>query len=226
MSRKIVLWLLWVGFIAYILLLAPPVNPDTLTLLKNLLMAQWADINPIILSLFSLVGIWLQIYCCVMFIDGRMQKIRAWPFLLASVGTGVIGLIPYLSLREANQDFSGQKDGLLKLVDSRWTGIILGLSTIGLLAYGILAGDWGDYIQQFQTSRFINGMSIAFCLFCVLFPALLGDDMARRGWNNSQVLWAVALIPLFGPLAYLCLRPTLPEPSLEVATNQKQPASK
>ncbi|MBW4576013.1 MAG: hypothetical protein KME08_12095 [Aphanothece sp. CMT-3BRIN-NPC111] len=227
MGRKIGFWLLWLGFIAYVLLLAPPVKSDTAILIKNLLTGQWAEINPIILSLFSLVGIWLQIYACLMFFDGRMQKIRAWHFLLASVATGVIGLLPYLALRESNQEFSGRKDALLKLVDSRQTGVILGLSTIGLLAYGLLAGNWGDFIQQFQTSRFINGMSLAFCLFCLLFPALLGDDMARRGLKNPQVFWAVALMPLFGPLTYLCLRPPLlEEPSADVLQTQKQLASK
>ena len=145
-----------------------------------------------------------------MFIDGRMQKIPFWPFALASVGTGVIGLTPYLALREANQDFTGKKDAFLKLLDSRSTGIILALFTLGLLAYGLLAGDWGDFIQQFQGDRFINGMSLAFCLFCLLFPTVLGDDMARRGFlSNSQLFWVIALVPLLGPLAYLCWRPPL-----------------
>lgn len=213
MFRKIALWLLWAGFIAYILLLAPPVHlQETLTLLKKLLTGQWADINPIILSLFALVGIWLQIYSCLLFIDGRMQKIPFWPFALASVGTGVIGLLPYLALREANQEFSGQKDSFLKLLDSRSTGVVLTLFTIGLLAYGLLTGDWGDFIQQFQGDRFINGMSLAFCLFCLLFPTVLGDDMARRGFlSNSQLFWVIAVVPLLGPLAYLCWRPPLPE---------------
>ncbi|HYX15283.1 MAG TPA: hypothetical protein VE944_13110 [Nostoc sp.] len=58
MNRKVALWLLWVGFIAYILLLAPPLHlQETLTLLKNIFTLQWLAINPIILSLFSLVGI-------------------------------------------------------------------------------------------------------------------------------------------------------------------------
>jgi hypothetical protein len=226
MSRKVVLWLVWVGFIAYILFFAPPLQADTLTLLKNLLTGQWTKINPVILSLFSLVGIWLQIYSCLMFFDGRMQKIPAWPFLLAAVGSGVIGLIPYLALRESNQSFSGSKDALLKLVDSRWTGVILSLSTIVLLAYGLLAGDWAGFIQQFQTSRFINGMTIAFCIFCLLFPAILGDDMARRGVTNSQAFWAVALVPLIGPLAYLCLRPPVSESTVKAFPRQQQIALK
>jgi hypothetical protein len=44
---------------------------------------------------------------------------------------------------------------------------------------------------------------------CLLFPTLLGDDMARRGLKNSSVFWAVALVPLVGSLLYLCLRPQL-----------------
>ena len=86
----------------------------------------------------------------------------------------------------------------------------MSLSTVGLLAYAFALGDWGDFIQQFQGDRFINGMSLAFCLFYLLFPTILGDDIARRHWNNPQVFWAVAFLALLGPLAYLCLRPPLP----------------
>lgn len=224
MSKNSALWLVWAGFILYILLLAPPIQPDTATLLKNLFTLQWTEINPIILSLFSLVGIWLQIYSCLLFIDGRMQKLPFWPFILTSVATGVLGLLPYLALRKPNQAFAGQKDALLKLVDSRWTGIILAGSTILLLAYAIVAGDWADFIHQFQTSRFINGMSLAFCLFCLLFPTVLGDDMARRGLKNSPVFLAVTLVPLLGAVAYLCLRPSLPEMDAGVVQSQEQPA--
>ncbi|PSB34623.1 hypothetical protein [Chlorogloea sp. CCALA 695] len=213
MLRKSVLWSVWVGFIAYVLLLAPPLHlPETIALLINILTFQWGEVNAIILSIFALVGVWLLIYSCLLFIDGRMQKIPFWVFALASVGSGVIGLIPYLALREPNQEFTGKKDKFLNLLDSRSTGIILTVFTIFVLVYGVFAGNWTDYIQQFLGDRFINGMSLAFCLFCLLFPIVLGDDMARRGWlRDSQLFWVIALIPLFGPLLYLCLRPPLIE---------------
>ena len=210
MTFKLALWLLWAGFIAYIFLLAPPLHLDeTLTLLKNIFTLQWAAINPIILSLFSLVGIWLLIYSGLLFIDGRMQSIRFWPFATASVASGVLGLLPYLALRQPNQQFSGQKDAFLNLLDSRIYGIVLTLSTVVLLVYGFAFGDWGDYVQQFQGDRFINGMSLAFCLFYVLFPTVVGDDMARRRFPNAEVFLAVVFVPLLGSLAYLCLRPPL-----------------
>jgi len=91
------------------------------------------------------------------------------------------------------------------------------------LSFGLFKGDWADFAQQWQTNRFIHVMSLDFCLLCLLFPALLGDDMARRGWKNSQVFWAVALVPLVGPLLYLCLRPSLPDSGDEVATGSQQP---
>jgi hypothetical protein len=209
MNRKLTLWLIWAGFIAYILFLSPPLHlEETLKLLKNILTLNWTDINPIILSLFSLVGIWLLIYSGILFIDGRMQWISFWPFALASIASGVIGLLPYLALREPNQEFSGQKDAFLKLLDSRFYGIVLSVTTIVLLVYGF-SGNWADFVQQFLGDRFIHGMSLAFCLFCLLFPTVLGDDMARRNLNNRQLFWFAALVPLIGSLVYLCLRPPL-----------------
>jgi len=83
--------------------------------------------------------------------------------------------------------------------------------------FGISQGDWADFSQQWQTSRFIHVMSLDFCLLCLLFPALLKDDMQRRGITQPLVFWIVALIPLFGPLAYLSLRPSLPAMETQVA---------
>lgn len=213
MLRKIALWLVWLGFIAYVIFLAPPLHlPETIALLIKILTFQWAAVNPIILAIFALVGVWLQIYSCLLFIDGRMQKYPFWIFALASVGSGTIGLIPYLALREPNQEFTGKKDSFLNLLDARSTGIVLTVFTIFVLAYGVFAGDWGDYYSQFKGDRFINGMSLAVSLFAVLFPTVLGDDMARRGWlSDSQLFWVIALVPLFGPLIYLCIRPPLIE---------------
>ncbi len=219
--RKIALWSLWAGFIIYLVWLAPPLHlEETIALLKNILTLNWAEVNPVILSLFSLVGIWLFIYCGLLFFDGRMQWIPFWPFALATVTSGVLGLLPYLALREPNQEFSGQKDSLLQLVDSRFFGISLSLATIGLFAYALIFGDWTGYWQQFLSDRFINGMSLAFCLFCLLFPTVLGDDMARRGWNNPTIFWVVALVPLFGPLTYLCLRSSIRE-NIRVANGER-----
>lgn len=218
MSRKIGFWLLWVSVIIYAFFLAPPNQPDTFQLIKNLSTGNWEGINPLIIALFNIMGIWPFIYSCLVFFDSREQKIPAWPFAAASFGVGAFALLPYLALREPNQGFTGSKGIFLKLLDSRWFGVALTLGTLNLLGFGLLKGDWGDFIQQWQTNRFIHVMSLDFCLLCLLFPALLGDDMARRGLKNSPLFWVVALVPLVGSLLYLCLRPPLSDSEQQLTT--------
>jgi hypothetical protein len=225
MSKKIGFGLLWVGVVVYAFLLAPPDQPDTVELIKNLSTGNWDGINPLIIALFNIMGVWPLIYSCLMFIDAREQKIPAWLFATGSFAVGAFALLPYLALRQPNQEFTGSKDIVLRLLDSRWLGIALTLGALGLLSFGLLKGDWGDFIQQWQTNRFIHVMSLDFCLLCLLFPALLGDDMARRGLKNSQLFWAVALVPMIGPLLYLCLRPPLSDSRQEVAPGTQQPVS-
>lgn len=212
MVRKLAFWLLWIGLISYAFLLAPPDQPDTFELIKNLSSGKWEGTNPLIVALFNIMGLWPIIYSCLLFTDGKGQKIPAWPFAAGSFGIGAFALLPYLALREPNREFIGKKNLLVRIFDSRWTGVVLTLGAIALVAYG-LRGDWEDFVRQWQTSRFIHVMSLDFSLLCGLFPALLGDDMARRGSKNSLVFWTVALVPLLGPLAYLCLRSPLPETS-------------
>ncbi|HYW21581.1 MAG TPA: DUF2834 domain-containing protein [Nodularia sp. (in: cyanobacteria)] len=213
MLRKIAFGLIWLGFLTYAFLFAPPDQPDTFELIKNLSVGKWQDINPIVIALFNLMGIWPVIYSAVLYMDGRGQKIRAWPFATASFAVGAFALLPYLALREPNQEFSGKKNLWLKLLDSRVTGLILTIAAVILVAYG-LQGDWGNFVQQWQTSRFIHVMSLDFCVLSLLFPALLGDDMARRGMKNQPLFWLITLIPLFGPLIYLSVRSPLLETNI------------
>lgn len=209
MLRKIILWFIWVAFVSYTLWLAPLDAPETLPTVQKLLTGQWAEINPYLISLFSLMGVWPMIYACLIFVDGKTQPIPAWPYWIASNGAGALALLPYLVMRRSNQQAPAPQTRLLKSLESRWTGVALLLTTIGLIAYALLLGDWPAYVHQCQTQTFPYLMSLDFLTLTLVFPALLGDDMARRGLNNRRLFWTVALIPLFGPLLYLCFRPSL-----------------
>jgi hypothetical protein len=211
MQRKVALWLLWLGFIGYAFILAPPDSPDTFTLIKNLSTAQLDGINPLVIALFNIMGVLPLLYGCLIYIDGRMQKIPAWLFSVASFAVGAFALIPYLALREPNGSFEGEKTGLLKVMDSCWLGGLVAIAALSLLFYGFTNGDWSDFVQQWQTSRFIHVMSLDFCLLCLLFPVLLEDDMTRRGLKDRRIFWAVTLLPLLGAIAYVTLRPPLPD---------------
>jgi hypothetical protein len=215
MAKRILFALLWIGFVTYAFVFAPPDDPNTLELITNLSTGKWQGINPLVVALFNLMGIWPLIYSAVVFIDGRTQKIPAWIFATISFAVGAFAILPYLALRQPNKEFIGKKGIFLKILDSRLTGISLTIGAAILVAYGLQGADWGDFARQWQTSRFINVMSLDFCMLSLLFPTLLEDDMARRSFHNSTLFWITALIPLFGASIYLCVRPPITENSPE-----------
>ncbi|MGD1899690.1 MAG: DUF2834 domain-containing protein [Phormidesmis sp.] len=209
MVRKIGFALLWLGFGIYAFTLAPPQQPDTFELIAKLSTGQWDDINPVVIALFNLMGIWPIIYACLALIDGAGQKLTAWPFITFSFGVGAFALLPYLALREANDTFEGPKTKLLSVVDSVWTGRAIALVSLILLGYGLLKGDWSDFAQQWQTSQFIHVMSLDFCLLCAVVSPLVKSDMAKRDMHNPALFKAAAFVPLLGVIFYLSVRSPL-----------------
>lgn len=216
--RKIGFASLWLGFILYAFFLAPPALPDTLETILQLSSGQWDGLNPAIVALFNLMGIWPMIYACLALIDGPGQKIPAWPFVVGSFALGAFALLPYLALREPNPTFAASKTKLFSLLDAVWTGRLIALGSLVLLGYGVLNGDWADFAQQWRTSQFIHVMSLDFCMLCAVVGALLKDDMAKRNLNNPALFWAATLIPLLGVSFYLSIRPPLPEAASEADT--------
>jgi hypothetical protein len=212
MLRRSLFATLWIGFVIYAFGFAPPDQPDTAVLIQRLASGNWQGINPAIIALFNLMGIWPLIYACLALIDGHGQKTPAWPFVLGSFGVGAFLLLPYLVLRQPNPTFVPPKSRLLAIADSRWLGGSLLVGALVLLGYGLYAGDWSDFIQQWQTSRFIHVMSLDFCLLWLLVPSLLGDDMARRGLKSPLIFGLVSVVPVLGAAAYLTFRPHLPKP--------------
>ena len=209
MTQKIGFSLLWLGFSVYAFTSAPPSQPDTLDLIVRLSSGQWDGINPAIIALFNLMGIWPMVYACLALIDGVGQKVPAWPFVAVSFAVGAFAILPYLALRDDNPTFEGAKTKLLSIVDSPWTGRALALGSLVLLGYGLIYGDWGDFAQQWQASRFIHVMSLDFCVLCLVVSPLVKDDMAKRNLHNSALFWVATLVPLLGVVLYLSVRPPL-----------------
>jgi hypothetical protein len=210
--NKAIFGVLWLGFVVYAFFLAPPNQPDTTSLILQLSTGQWQGINPLIIALFNLMGIWPLLYTSLMLIDGQGQKLPAWPFAMGSFAVGAFAILPYLLLRQSNPSFSGHKNWILRLWDSRWTGGIALFGGAILITYGLIQGDWADFLAQWRSDRFIHVMSLDFCLLSLLFPVLLRDDFARRGLKNPQLFWLVSLLPIIGGATYLLARPPLPSP--------------
>ncbi|WP_353258576.1 DUF2834 domain-containing protein [Prochlorothrix hollandica] len=202
--------LLWFIALGYGALFAPPDDPNTLDLITRLSLGQWDGLNPLIIALFNLMGVWPLLYCGLLFGDGQQQKIPAWPFALGAFAVGAFSVLPYLALRKPCPRFQGQPNRVVRAFESRWLAAVALGAAVVFLAYGLFAGDWGDFVQQWQSSRFIHVMSLDFCALSLLFPTLLGDDLARRGVKNPLALWTVAAIPVLGPAVYWLVRPALP----------------
>ncbi len=210
MTKKITLAILWLGFVVYAFFLSPPNQPDTFEVIKDLSTGNWDGINPLVISLFNLMGVWPLAYACVLLADGRGQKIRAYPFVLGSMFVGAFAVLPYLIFRGSNPHFTGSKDGVIKVFDSRITGIFLLITALALLWFGFSQGNWTDFVNQWRSDRFIHTMSLDFCFLAFLFPVLIEDDLARRGIADASIFKLIVWVPLLGPLVYLCLRSQLP----------------
>ncbi|QDZ39838.1 DUF2834 domain-containing protein [Euhalothece natronophila Z-M001] len=210
MIKKIAFSIIWLGFISYAFLLAPPNNANTSELIEKLINFELEGINPLIVAIFNLMGVLPLIYAPLLIIDGNGQKLPAWIFTFISFGVGAFAILPYLAFREP--DFSQEKTNwFIKILDFRLINLLLVILFVVIFTSGIIEGDWNEFVVQWQNSRFIHVMSLDFCLLILLFPALLLDDLGRRQINHSLFFKTIIWIPLIGTFLYLCLRPSLPE---------------
>lgn len=201
---------LWIAFVLYATLLAPPDRPEeTLLLLENLISGRVAGLNPLLVAEFNLMGVLPLAYWCLLLTDGRGQRLPAWPFAALMMGVGGFALLPYMAWRRPVYPVPGPLNFWLRLWDSRWTALVILIGAIALLGYGIAAGDWGTFVALWRSQRFVHVMTLDFVLLCALLPFLIYDDLPRRGLEAQWPFWVTSSIPLLGPLAYLCWRPRL-----------------
>ncbi len=56
--KRLIFSILWLGFMGYAVILAPPDQPDTADLILRLSTGQWDTLNPALIALFNAMGIW------------------------------------------------------------------------------------------------------------------------------------------------------------------------
>lgn len=224
MARKIILSSIWLGLMVYAFCWAPSNRPteETLELLTNLSTGHWSDINSIVVSIFCIMGILPWVYGAFILFDSPGQKISAYPFFIASFGFGAFALLPYLILRQPNSTWKSSKSNFLKVLDSPLAAIISTVAIIVFLVWGLANGSWSDFVNQWQSDRFVNVMSLDFCILSLLLPLVLLDDMKLRGLQQVRYTWLAIIVPLFGSLIYWCWRPQL---SVSPVTGEKLAAS-
>ena len=211
--RRLGYGLLLAAYVAYAALAAPHGDPPGVSFL-SLARGQGPARNPAVWGVFQLLGIVPLMYWALMFPDGRGQRpgppwLWVWPFALGMMALGSFALLPYLILRRSYPD----PEPGPRCLDARWFGgrpfaAFVALALVALLVF--IAG-WGslpDYIYWFRHSAFVHLMTVDLLVLTLLFPALLRDDMARRGVPGEDGLGRAALaVPLLGPALYLLWRP-------------------
>ena len=223
MTRKLWLGSIWLILVIYAIASSFfKTQQGDLDLIIDLSTGEWSRINPIIIAIFCIMGIIPLVYGAFILFDCGEKNLSPYPFFIVSFGVGAFALLPYLALRQSNTDWNGEKNWLLKILDSRLMAIVSSTAIAVFLIWGLTQGNWSDYVAQWQTSQFIHVMSIDFALLCFLFPFILGDDMKRRGVDADKYFWLVTSIPLFGSLAYWCLRPQLPETAISASSTVNQ----
>ncbi|AGY59068.1 hypothetical protein [Gloeobacter kilaueensis] len=208
---RLLLGLVWIAFGIYAFFLAPAETQTPQQLVQSLTALALGQGEPLVVSLFNLMGLIPLLYLFLLIPDGHGQKLPAWPFGLAAFAVGAFALLPYLILRQPHHNWPTRKPAgwLVRIFDSRWL-VLLTAVGIGWFFYnGLTHGDWAAFAAQWHASRFVHVMSLDFVVSTALLPVLIPDDLYRRNSKQIWPLWLAAAVPLVGPIAYLLWRPSL-----------------
>ena len=206
--RRLLFLLLLIADILYAAFVAPKGDPPG-NLFLQLALGQGPARNPAVWGVFQLLGVVPLLYWALLFPDGRGQRVWAWPFALGMMAFGAFALLPYLILRHPYPNaVPGARNGAVRWFAGRPFAVFVAVALAALLVWVLLFGNLANYVYWFRVSNFVHVMTVDLLILTLLFPALLRDDMARRGVSDDSVLGRVALsLPLLGPAWYLVRRP-------------------
>ena len=181
-----ILAVFWTGLLVFAFVFAPPADPNTLDLIRYLSIGQWEGLNPLVIGLFNVMGVWPLIYAALILPTAKQYSLPAWPFVAGSFFLGAFALLPYLILRQPTEtsDFSEHA-----ISPSRWSSLWLrgglALAATALVGWGLIQGDWGDFVQQWQQSQFIAVMSCDFLCLTVSLPFLLWQQQQTENVSDQ-----------------------------------------
>lgn len=184
--KRIVLLIIWIGFIFYSAFIAPDGNGSYLSDLLTM-----NDPDPGLLAMFSLLGIWPAVFC-ILLLRSDQGSVPAWPFVLGSFALGAFSLLPYFILNRKVERANRIPEKVQRLLSSKSLAVILMLLTIVLMVYGLVAREPGVYEKAFLESNFVHVMTIDFAVLTVLSIIALRD--------RDQVPGLAGVIPIIGSL--------------------------
>jgi len=221
LPRRLVYFTLWTGLLAYAILYAPGGTPEAGAIddaiIKNMISRPFdGTYTPYFSAVFNLIGVYPLIFASLLLPGAKLQKAPALPFVLSSFALGFFGLGPYMILREKKNDIVRDMNRGLgsAIFEFKGTTLLL-IGAVGYLFYfaatGAFAGDkLQAYLDLFSSSRLAHVSTLDFTILSMIISDPISEDMKRRNWKGPPAA-AFAIIPLFGPLLYLLIRPGLPK---------------
>lgn len=205
---------LWGGLITYTALGAPGQDAASAALDADLLAKLIANpfdpsVPALFVALFNAMGLWPAVAAALVLPGAKDQKLPAAPFLLLSVAFGMFALSPYVAFREIRDEGCRAPEGVVgRWFESKANAAFLAAGGVGIGAIALSHPDLDAYLSLFQSQLFVHVTTLDFCSLTVLAYGLLEEDARRR--EGAENLKYLGLIPLYGPLVYLLLRPPLP----------------
>ncbi|GLC40154.1 hypothetical protein PLESTB_000791900 [Pleodorina starrii] len=223
---------LWIGLSVYGFLLSPNQTPyrDQIFIERIIGIGEQDGfvVNPVFVSLFSIMGIYPAIYAALLVPAGRSEnKVPAWPFVTLSFAFGAFALLPYMALW---RPYRRPEDNPLPPPPSElegWNRLFLKGAETPVMPALLLAGSvyyifqavtssgdvWLDYLKLFDESRLVHVSSVDFATLTALAPFWMDNDATGRNWDKrSQLLPILSVLPVIGPCIYLLLRPKAQQP--------------
>ncbi|MFX0085915.1 MAG: hypothetical protein ACFFAU_09585 [Candidatus Hodarchaeota archaeon] len=177
-------------------------SEQEIRLISNLIFLKFATLEPLIIIVFYLLGIWPAVQAILLYGDGRDKRIPAWPFILASFFTGAYVLSVYILVRES-KNAKKQDKRSQRLINSRFWGIFLLIITAGLFILGFILGNFQSYIDALQKYLFVRIMTIDFLLFTLITPITIYIHSVNNSIDISLYILVSGMIPILGALYYI-----------------------
>jgi len=205
---KTILALVWIAGWVHVIWFTPQDGSSTLEFLAAVMRRDDELVDPLIFTVFNLLGIW-PLVMVAMLVQDDQGRLKAWPFAFSSMVLGNSALYVYLFFRRPQTGLVAPMGALVRFAESKVLAVFLLVSTVLLLAYGSVQGSLEAYAMAFETQAFVSFMTVDFVLFSIAFAAILPDDLRRRGMPTGGWTWLYALVPALGAVIYLTVRAPL-----------------
>ncbi|KAA6186293.1 hypothetical protein F2Q65_05705 [Thiohalocapsa marina] len=214
MTARAAYALLWLGLMGFWVLFAPAPAPDTLGQVIALATLQTEALDPLAIAVFHLLGVLPTAFLALLLFDTGRPSPR--PFAIGGYFLGGIILLPYLAIRDSDAPLDPAPNRFVRALGSRTAGVVLLLITLGLLTFGLVAGNPGAFAAQAGESQFIALMTADLIVLTTALHLASATDRQRRGLHQPggirlhPAMVLLMHLPLLGPMLYLSVRPTSP----------------